>query len=189
MIEHLVNEIECCLKNDLQIAALTMALTLPDICAKAYCVSENDGHNRNNRERYVRWYNDFVVTPAKERIPMENANAFVLSGELVYKLRCAMLHESNPTVKGAAENITGFSLLWRSASSRSRTAIERCTFLDAENQPQSLTVDIVSLCCEICRAALSYYRENKEKFSFDYRIISAPDAVAEMFGFNNRINI
>lgn len=36
MIEHLVNEIEHCLKNDLQIAALTMALTLPDTCGKVY---------------------------------------------------------------------------------------------------------------------------------------------------------
>ena len=36
MIEHMVKEINTCLKNDLQIAALTMALTLPDTCGKAY---------------------------------------------------------------------------------------------------------------------------------------------------------
>lgn len=49
MIEHLVNEIERCLKNDLQIAALTMALTLPDTCGKAYSPKGRNG------ERYANW--------------------------------------------------------------------------------------------------------------------------------------
>ena len=99
MIEHLVKEINTCLKNDLQIAALTMALTLPDTCGKAYSPKGRNG------ERYANWYDDFIATPKRKRGGIDGA---VISGKLVYKLRCAMLHESNPGVDGA-EDVTKFS--------------------------------------------------------------------------------
>lgn len=91
MIEHLVKEINTCLKNDLQIAALTMALTLPDTCGKAYCPKGRNG------ERYANWYDDFITTPKRKQCGIDGA---VIGGRLVYKLRCAMLHESNPRVDG-----------------------------------------------------------------------------------------
>lgn len=182
MIEHLVNEIERCLKNDLQIAALTMALTLPDTCGKAYSPKGRNG------ERYANWYDDFIATPKRKRGGIDGA---VISGKLVYKLRCAMLHESNPTVVGTEENITHFSLIWRPASSCSRVPIERCIKLDENGAPQqqAISIDIVSLCQDICEAALLYYRKNKEHFSFNYRIISASNRLANLFGYDNEINI
>ena len=110
MIEHLVNEIERCLKNDLQIAALTMALTLPDTCGKVY-------HPQSSvSNRYTSWYDDHVLAP-KSELTGDTSKRFLVSGNVVYKLRCAMLHESNPTVVGTEENITHFSLIWRPASS------------------------------------------------------------------------
>ena len=110
---------------------------------------------------------------------------------VVYKLRCAMLHESNPTVVGTEENITHFSLIWRPASSCSRVPIERCIKLDENGAPQqqAISIDIVSLCQDICEAALLYYRKNKEHFSFNYRIISASNRLANLFGYDNEINI
>ena len=118
MIEHLITEIKSCLKNDLQIATLTMALTLPDTCGKVYCPTGK------NRERYVCWYNDHIIAPKKNLLGFDNVDCFYASGEVVYRLRCAMLHESNPVVCGTAEKITKFSLIWRSVSSASRRARE-----------------------------------------------------------------
>lgn len=172
MIEHIIEEINHCLKNDLQIAALTMALTLPDICGKVYLPKEKVG------KRYIDWYNDHVAKP-QDKPSGDDAGHFTISGEVVYKLRCAMLHESNPTVTGTAEKITQFSLIWRSEQSCSRTPVDRCIQLDA----------IVSLCQDICEAVLSYYNKNKSSFSFDYRIVSAPDRLADVFGFDNKIDI
>ena len=165
MIEHLVKEINTCLKNDLQIAALTMALTLPDTCGKAYSPKGRNG------ERY-------------------GIDGAVISGKLVYKLRCAMLHESNPGVDGA-EDVTKFSLIWRSLASASRTTVERCIQRNADGvvQEHILSIDIVALCQDICEAALAYYRGNKDKFSFDYRIISTSDQVARAFHFPNAMDI
>lgn len=37
--------------------------------------------------------------------------------------------------------------------------------------------------------ALLYYRKNKEHFSFNYRIISASNRLANLFGYDNEINI
>lgn len=185
MIEYLITEIKYCLKNDLQIAALTMALTLPDTCGKVYCPTVK------NREHYVCWYNDYVIAPKKNLLGFDNTDCFYASGEVVYKLRCAMLHESNPFVCGTAEEITKFSLIWRSVSSASRTPIESCTQVDEEGKiiSKTLSIDIVSLCQDICEAALKYYLENKDKFSFDYRIVSTADSVAKAFGFDNTMKV
>lgn len=60
MIEHMVKEINTCLKNDLQIAALTMALTLPDTCGKAYHPQASVSN------RYTSWYDDHVLAPKSE---------------------------------------------------------------------------------------------------------------------------
>ena len=184
MIEHLVNEIERCLKNDLQIAALTMALTLPDTCGKVY-------HPQSSvSNRYTSWYDDHVLAP-KSELTGDTSKRFLVSGNVVYKLRCAMLHESNPTVVGTEENITHFSLIWRPASSCSRVPIEHCIELGENGAPQqqAISIDIVSLCQDICEVALLYYRKNKEHFSFNYRIISASDRLANLFGYDNEINI
>lgn len=185
MIEHLITEIKYCLKNDLQIAALTMALTLPDTCGKVYRPTGK------NREHYVCWYNDYVIAPKKNMLGFDNADRFYASGEVVYKLRCAMLHESNPVVCGTAEEITKFSLIWRSVLSASRTSIESCAQVDEEGKiiSKTLSIDIVSLCQDICEAALKYYLENKNKFSFDYRIVSTADSVAKAFGFDNTMKV
>ena len=185
MIEHLITEINSCLKNNLQIAALTMALILPDTCGKVY------RPNVKNHERYVCWYNDHIIAPKKNLLGFDNADCFYASGEVVYQLRCAMLHESNPVVDGTAEKITKFSLVWRSVSSASRRAIESCTQVDEEGKIifKTLSIDIVSLCQDICEAALEYYLENKEKFSFDYRIVSTTDSVAKAFGFDNTMKV
>ena len=184
MIEHLVNEIERCLKNDLQIAALTMALTLPDTCGKVYHPQASVSN------RYTSWYDDHVLAP-KSELTEDTSKRFLVSGNVVYKLRCAMLHESNPTVVGTEENITHFSLIWRPASSCSRVPIEHCIELDENGAPQqqAISIDIVSLSQDICEAALLYYRKNKEHFSFNYRIISASDRLANLFGYDNEINI
>ena len=184
MIEHLVNEIEHCLKNDLQIAALTMALTLPDTCGKVYRPQGKVG------ERYISWYNDHILNHQREPLGGD-PECFLISGEVVYKLRCAMLHESNPAVTGTAESITQFSLVWRPVSSCLRTTVDRCIGFNEKGELQQhiLSIDIVSLCHNICEEALSYYRKNKEKFSFDYHIISVPDRLAKSFGVDNQINV
>lgn len=185
MIERLVSEVKACLKADLQFAALTVALTLPDSCGKVY------RPDCGNRERYTQWFNDYITKPQKEQFGIPDTESFWLNGEVVYSLRCAMLHESKPNIQKNVENITQFSLIYRSASAVRRTPIECCTSFDADGKPDQriVSVDIVSLCQDICDAALKYYLENKDKFSFDYRIVSTTDSVAKAFGYDNTMKV
>ena len=73
MIEHLIKEIDICLKNDCQIAALIIALTLPDTCGKA-CYPES-----RNRARYVRWCDNYMNIPQKNAFGTDS----VITGEEV----------------------------------------------------------------------------------------------------------
>lgn len=54
MIDEITKEIKICLNNNCYIAALSLALMLPDICGKA------EYPNRKTTERYKKWYYEYV---------------------------------------------------------------------------------------------------------------------------------
>ena len=178
MIEHIVKEINLCMQNDSQIAALSLALTLPDACGKV-CHPGIKGVG----ERYKKWIEEYVLTE-------ENflANGFVpnwgnLTAEIIYSLRCCFFHEADPTIP--KKNITQFSLIWQSTQSAARTNHEECEC--EANGTKTISIDILFLCEIICSAALKFYREHKDQFVFQYRIISTSDQTANAFGFSNEI--
>ena len=55
MIIRLVQDIRKALENELYFAALSSALTLPDICGKAAYPTE-----RSSRKRYILWYDEEI---------------------------------------------------------------------------------------------------------------------------------
>ena len=71
MINRIINEIKVCLNTNCFIAALTTALTLPDICGKAEYgewVNDQQGDKRvYNKMRYVKWYNQYVVGGCRQQ--------------------------------------------------------------------------------------------------------------------------
>ena len=54
MIEKLIREIDNALSHDLYFAALSLALTLPDICGRA------EHPTANVTARYISWYNEYI---------------------------------------------------------------------------------------------------------------------------------
>ena len=91
MITRLVQDIRKALENDLYFAALNSALTLPDICGKAAWPAEG-----NNKKRYILWYDEEIGK--YEKCPEDKDDMPYLSGEIIYNLRCSLLHEGNPNV-------------------------------------------------------------------------------------------
>ena len=51
-----IDDIEFCLEHERYMAALALALTLPDICGKA----EFPSKHTSVTERYIKWFNQFV---------------------------------------------------------------------------------------------------------------------------------
>ena len=171
MVQRLIDDIRKALDNNLYYVALVSALTLPDICAKAEYPAEI-----SSRIRYIDWYNDRIGK--YENCPdQEDEIMPYLSGEVMYSLRCAFLHEGNPNVNN--EKLAKWNEL---PINQFILKIERRNELDHYQDyseitdiygqhRRSYTMDIRRICGIICRAAEAYYRDNKDKFVFNYKIV------------------
>jgi hypothetical protein len=82
-IEFVLSEIEKALASRLHFAAITMSLTLPDVCA---ALESLDG--RSTFRRYTEWYKANVTTFSH------------LTAEHCYSLRCGVVHQAQTVVKG-----------------------------------------------------------------------------------------
>ena len=191
MIERIIKEIESSLKHENYMAALSLALTLPDICGKAEYPNEGNGR------RYIQWFDEYL---GKYEIPpdvhdKENPSRIVndtmpyMSGEIVYSLRNCFLHQGTPSIdKGKIREprcqVTHFVLTIAGATNGGSSCIERNCFIDGERR--TLEINLVNLCCKLYLVAKSYYEHNKEKFDFfqyelqDRRI----DGVDLLWGLN-----
>lgn len=192
MIYRIIKEIESSLTNDNFLAALGLALTLPDICGKAEYPNEG-----RTSVRYKDWYNEYVGK--YERPPdiysnddpsrVANDDMPYMSGEIVYSLRNCFLHQGTPSIDKDKIHeprcqVTHFTLTIASAMNGGSSSVSHNCFMDAERR--TLEINIVNLCCKLCLVAKSYYNDNKERFDFfqydlqDKRI----DGVDLMWGFN-----
>ena len=164
MINRIVSEIRSALENDLFIVALQAALTLPDICGKVAFPNENTS------SRYKKWYDEEIGE--YEHAP-NNTHMPYLSGEVVYNLRCALLHEGNPNVEKEKTDIGEFTLVLQKAESKYSTTCDvsgESTKNDNEIV-RTYRVNVRRICMILCLVAEEYYNQNKEKFSFCYHII------------------
>lgn len=174
MIKELTWEICKCLKDGYYMAALTSALTIPDMCGKA----EFPDLEKQTKKRYVDWFDKYIGNHEKERHGGKGMP--YLSGELVYSLRCSLLHQGNPNIEGSVSkknDIKYFELLYQPFSDGRGCRWESEAQLiedDSEEKAVNITysVDIKLLCYKLCLAARDYYNNNKEKFNFfNYKIV------------------
>ena len=167
-----ISEIEICLENECYIAALALALTLPDICGNA------EYPNKGVRERYIQWYDQYVG-PYQKSQSLYSADMPYLSGEVVYSLRNNFLHAGNPNIekekiKDETCKIDQFQL----KASKSLIGDTSCVSYGKgfEIEKKSYIVNVRLLCMRLCRTAKGYYLENEDKFSFlNYYMVKEDD--------------
>lgn len=162
MVEIYVNDIENALKNKSYFSALAMSLALPDICGAAEYPNEI-----STAKRYIEWYNKYLG----EYMSDDCGNPY-LSGEIVYNLRNTFLHAGSPNIdsnkiKDEANQLDRFILIlgdgteiW-SATLFINTSIVKL---------RTMIVDVTYLCKTICDRSLWYYKNNTNKFHFDFSI-------------------
>ncbi len=162
MLLNLVNDMDKALDDNCYFAALSIALMLPDICGKAEFPNEN-----SSKKRYVEWYDMWIGK--HECSPREKDETVMpyLSGEVVYQLRCAFLHQGNPNIDKdkiiAPENkIDEFELIIESKQEFDIYCDSSCV----SNLGRSYSVHIRRLCMIIGLSVKAYYRDNKGKFNF-----------------------
>ena len=180
MLQRLIDDMNNALSANCYLAALSIALMLPDICGKAAYPNLKVG------DRYKAWYDEFVgkyeIPPAEENCPDDTKMPY-LSGEVVYSLRNSFLHQGTPHIESekikAEENkIDNFSLI---IESKNKFGI----YSDASGlwngKIRTYRVNIRRLCFIIGANASAYYKENKSKFNFfNYTIIDWDQEVEKM---------
>lgn len=82
------------------LSALSLTLTLPDICGKIAFPEMKKKGRPDVGGRYARWYNEYIYpseNPSNlfEIDTSESIPVNPLNGYAVYKLRCALLHEGS----------------------------------------------------------------------------------------------
>lgn len=181
MVDKLIDEINEALSHNLYFAALSLVLTLPDICGKAEYPSCSP------TKRYVAWYNEYIGQ--YERCPCDDCNEAqmpYLSGEVVYNLRNSFLHQGTPNIdsskiKEPSNQMDEFVLVLEKKNKFDIYSDSAC--ITESNQGniehRSYSVNIQRLCLIITRSAKKYYGKNKEKFDFfNYKILDQDNIIA-----------
>ena len=169
MIERIISDCEQALEHELYFAALNLALTLVDICAKAEYPKE-----KKNSKRYIDWYEEYIGQFEKSCSCSEMPYP---SGKVIYSLRCSMLHQGTPNVEENKCNITKFELI---VEKKKENGVYACQSRGFSEKERELSLNVRTLCWKICRVAKKYYETNKERFDFfNYHLIDWDEVIAQ----------
>ena len=178
MVLKLIEDMNKALDNNCYLAALAIALMLPDICAKAEFPEEK------NRKRYITWYDEYIGKCLKD--PDSDKTPY-LSGEVIYSLRCNFLHQGTPNIEKDGINeecckIDKFTLIRQQKNDVGlyfdmiSTTESRLRDILPETPYRTYDVNIRGLCQKVNWCVSSYYKKNKEKFDFfNYSIVDYED--------------
>lgn len=185
MISRLIDDINKALDAEAYMAALSLVLTLPDICAKA-----EYGDSLGNGKRYIKWFDEYIGQYEKPPIKSGKVKMPYLSGEVVYQLRCSVVHQGTPNIdSNKIENeickIDHFTLIIEKKKPFDIYAdvSSIATMMNPkESKPvRSYRVNLRRLCIIITSVAKKYYEENQDKFTFfSYNIIDEDEAIGGM---------
>lgn len=163
MLMRIVEEVSESIENECFIAALALALTIPDICGKAEFPAE-----KSTKKRYIDWYDQYIgyyeepVSPYSSDMPYP-------SGELIYSLRNSMLHQGTPNVDSqkVKEDRCKVDKFVLTVADAYDGGTSRVSYRQGyEITERALEVNLVNLCTKLCATAKGYFEENSDKFNF-----------------------
>ena len=164
-MKELIAEVRQAVKNKTYMAAVALALTLPDICGMV------ENHTLQSfRQNYISWFDNHMPNDDfKCFLPGFEKQEF--NGSVCYSLRCAVLHSGSTDVNNAILNvdidefrltrpgdehyIKGYCYGNR-PTSNSSAAPEICAYIGADY-----------LCERLCDAAEEFYDNWPDKNDFD----------------------
>ena len=166
MVQRIINEVRTAIDNECYIVALMGALTLPDICGKSAFPQTG------NRERYTRWCNTYVYP----QMPYTDENGADLdcgitnvNGQIIYSLRCSLLHQGSSDIDGLKCEVEDFELLIQ-PKNEFDIYVDNIGAIwtndDFEHRERHMSLHIRNICRNLCNAAEKYYNEHKTDFGF-----------------------
>ena len=185
MIEKIINEINEALSHNLYFAALSLVLTLPDICGKA------EYPKTGIAERYIKWYNRHIGQ--YDRCPCDDCKKVqmpYLSGEVVYNLRNSFLHQGTPNIdrskiKDPSNQLDEFTLVIDKKNDFDIYSDAAGIAESDAGKHRSYRVNVRRMCLITTLAAKDYYYKNKDKFDFfNYKILDWDKEVENLHRLN-----
>ena len=156
-------EIKQALSMRLYNCALSLALTLPSVCARV----EYDNTKKNDKSKYIEWFDKYAIkkfTFQAQQLPgCKTVVINTIDGLTCYKLRCAVLHAGNfDTDKCKYKNIT-----IHGHDKNSEIYEHEC--LDEIDSH----IDVNKFCDLLCSAVEEYYDsvEDKSKFNVENVVV------------------
>lgn len=185
MIERLIEDVNKALDAEAYMAALSLVLTLPDICAKA-----EYGDSLKNKERYIKWFDEYIGQYEKAPVKEGEIEMPYLSGEVIYQLRCSVLHQGNPNIdsdkiKDESCKIDFFTIVIEKKKPFDIyvDAADVSTMMNPKKSKpvRSYRVNVRRLCLIVTSVAKGYYEKNKDKFTFfSYNILDWDEVIEKM---------
>lgn len=189
MMSYLISDIDKALDAGAYMAALSLMLTLPDICA-----SVEYGMNRGNKERYVKWYEENVGKYQNSNLydPEIETKMPYISGEVFYQLRCSFLHQGNPNIDTTKINdpickIDSFVIIVETKKER-ECYVSSASVSNFSNSRRGYEMNIRHQWFILKSAVTLYYKENKERFNFFNYTIKDFDKEMEKWERIKKIN-
>ena len=153
MIEKII-EIRKSLEAELYNCALTLTLTLPDICGKV------EYPESKSKERYMLWFDNYakplLTTPARLLPEEKIVDYTIISAEELWKIRCAVFHSGNYKVQGIPLSNISFHAHKRNGKN----------FSHFVRDVRKADFDVIFICETVCKAAEQYYRGKNDKSVF-----------------------
>lgn len=163
MLPKLIEDVERATEHECYLAALALALTLPDICGKAEF--PNDG----NGARYKKWCKKFVCDIRSRNTP--SGDMPYLNEDMIYGLRNLFLHQGTPNVKPSSSwddrcQVNHFKLEITDPDAPDGESSMVSYGAGMKISHREITVGVRDLCYRLRVAAKKYYEENTDKFTF-----------------------
>ncbi|MBO4845500.1 MAG: hypothetical protein J5525_04250 [Lachnospiraceae bacterium] len=173
MIEKYVEDIRRSLENKCYFAALSLALTLPDICGSAEYPDESV------TKRYINWYDEYLGKYLSKETEFDGTQNPWMSGEVVYNLRNTFLHQGLANidakkVKEDANKLNKFILVLGEGKIMTHLTFN-AQIPHKDIHYKMMAVDVTYLCGILCDCAVWYYEANKEKFIESYTTVEQKD--------------
>lgn len=154
-LQDIIAQVEKSLEDENYIAALTLALTIPDKCGKAEYPNAGVGR------RYIDWYDVWCNSSDPEASADSPPDA---NGKIIYKLRCALLHDNSTELQYTDQEndikIDDFEL---EMTDDNKWCFSVFASSITNGEVKQLRIRIIDLCKWICYGAGTYYKKNKEK--------------------------
>lgn len=176
MIEK-IEAIRKAIENKCYLPALSLALTIPDICGQIeYSGLVNEKGKRLVGKQYCAWFDEWVAHYYADHTGFKENGKYpkrpYFTGAMCYQLRCTYLHSGNSDIDDFGKDsddefryVYHFELSINSCDSYGEWWMEPQFNTSKLLKHKSVRIDISKLCDCMCSAAERYYQtKNKDLF-------------------------